>query len=136
MELYLGLVGEAIVLDHLSTLPGPADLLTPIASIAIGLALLEPRGLRIIVVPLAVFLAATAAGIFLRLTDPSLHDPAFSIAGTVTVVWLVLALGLSVRAFRQSWFDLAGRILGSWLLAIGLLHGGAVIAQAASAPAP
>jgi hypothetical protein len=46
--------------------------------------------------------------------------------------WIVGAVILTLRAFRRGWFVIFGRILGSWLFAIGLLYGGAARAPATS----
>jgi hypothetical protein len=41
-----------------------------------------------------------------------------------------------LRAFRRGWFSIFGRILGSWLLAIGLLYGGASLVPPKRQPPP
>ena len=73
--------------------------------------------------------AAAMAGVMLvfaiRVTDPSLHDWRFPFAGIAIALWIVAAVALTVRAFRRDWFTIPGRILGSWLIAVGLLYGGA-----------
>ncbi|MEI2383715.1 hypothetical protein [Breoghania sp. JC706] len=130
LGLAAGLASEAFLLGLAGGLPDPAGLVTPAASIVVGLGLLGPRRLRAGLVPAAALVAGGLCGLFLRLGDPSLRDPAFPIAGAAVVCWLVLAVALTVRVLRQRWFDVAGRIAGSWLVAIGLMHGGAVIAQA------
>ncbi|PTW58839.1 hypothetical protein C8N35_109144 [Breoghania corrubedonensis] len=125
-----GLAGEAVLLGFAGGLPDPAGLITPAASIVVGLGLLGPRVLRAGLVPVAALIAGGLCGLFLRLSDPSLRDPAFPIAGAAVVCWIVLAVMLTLRVLRRRWFDVAGRIAGSWLVAIGLMHGGAVIARA------
>jgi hypothetical protein len=57
-------------------------------------------------------------------------------AGIAFAFWIVAAVCLTVRAFRQPWFDIPGRILGSWLIAIGLLYGGASLVPRRTPAAP
>lgn len=69
-------------------------------------------------------------------TDPSLNDSTNSRAGVPIGVWIVGAVSLSLRAFRRGWFDIAGRIAGSWLIAIGLLYGGVALLPERTNPVP
>jgi hypothetical protein len=48
--------------------------------------------------------------------------------------WIVAAVSLTLRAFRRDWFAIFGRILGSWLLAIGILYGGVSLLPPRAAP--
>ena len=129
-----GLWAERFLVGVLISGPEPTELLAPALSLMAGAALLSPSRLRAYIVPLAAVFAGLAAGLLVRLSDPSLRDPVFPIAGTLVALWIVLAVMLTVRAFRRQWFDIAARIVGSWLIAIALLHGGAVIAQAMRVP--
>jgi hypothetical protein len=97
----------------------------PISALAIGLALAP--GARVLpwLLPVAAFIGGAMLALAIFLTDPSLHDPAFTWTPMVAAVWIVLAVALTLRAFPHRWFAIFGRILGSWLLAIGLLDGGA-----------
>lgn len=103
------------------SLPGP------IACLAVGLALAAPPALGSWLLLPAALLVGEMQAHAIRLSDPSLHDPAIQRAGVLAAVWLVAAVGLTLWAFRQAWFAIAGRIVGSWLLAIGLLYGGALL---------
>lgn len=134
-----GFVFYKPILDPLLTIPNVAErnfLTGPIASIVSGLALMGGQRLR----PWLLVPAAGAAGIVLALaivvTDPSLNDSTNRIAGALIGVWIVGAVSLSLRAFRRGWFDIAGRIAGSWLIAIGLLYGGAALLPKPTPPAP
>jgi len=72
-----------------------------------------------------------------RLTDPSLHEFAFTLAALLVAAWIVVAVSLTLRAFWRGWFPVFGRILGSWLIAIGLLSGGAsLVPPRTSTPPP
>ena len=97
----------------------------PIACVAMGLALLPGRRLGRWLAPLAALITGAMLATAITLTDPTLHDPTVRIIGVGTAVWIIAAVALTLRAFRQRWFDIAGRILGSWLIAIGLLYGSA-----------
>ncbi|MGX1306032.1 hypothetical protein AB7M35_000752 [Amorphus suaedae] len=101
----------------------------PILCLLAGLALVAGGRLRPVVTPVAALLGGVAAAIAVKVTDPSFHDPSFPMVGTAVVGWLVLSVSLTVLAFRRTWFAIGAPILGSWLLAIGLLYGGASFAQ-------
>jgi hypothetical protein len=97
----------------------------PISSTAAGLSLAVPGQTRRWVLPVAAMVAGAMLGVAIRLTDPSFHDPTFVRAGIAVAFGILAAVCLTAWAFRQSWFETAGRIFGSWLIAIGLLYGGA-----------
>lgn len=132
------------LLSLLGHLPGAAAhifLTGPVASLAAGLALILPDRPRGWLLPLAAGVIGAMLALAIKLTDPSFHDPTISWAGIAVALWIVAAVFLTVRAFRQPWFGIAGRIAGSWLLAIGLLYGGAALMPGpqrmpAEAPAP
>jgi hypothetical protein len=60
-----------------------------------------------------------------KLTGPSLHDPAFTWTPVLIAFWIVAAVSLPLRTFWNGWFPIFGRVFGSWLIAIGCLYGGA-----------
>jgi len=96
-----------------------------ISCLVSGLTLLVPRGLRSWLAPVASLTTGAMAGLATKLTDPSLNDPAFVLTGAAIGVWVVAVICLTVRAVRRPWFEIPARILGSWLIAIGLLFAGA-----------
>jgi hypothetical protein len=99
----------------------------PAAALAAGVTLVLPMQLRHYgIAPLAL-LAGIATTLGIVVTDPSIHDPSNRIAGVLIALWLPAAVALSVSAFRRPLFDTPGRILGSWLIAIGLLYGAAML---------
>lgn len=100
----------------------------PISCVAVGAALVLGARLRWILLPLAGAIAGAMMAIAITLTDPSLHDPIVRTAGVLAAFWVIAAVSLALRAFRRDWFAIAGRIVGSWLIAIGLLYGAASLA--------
>jgi hypothetical protein len=102
------------------------DFLTgPVACFAAGLALAPPEKLRQAILPAAAAIVGAMLMFAIRVTDPSLHNPAFPLSGITISAWIVVAIALTTHAFRRGWFTIPARILGSWLLAVGLLYGGA-----------
>jgi len=100
----------------------------PISGLAAGALLIAPNAARRWLAPPFALAIGAMAAITTRLTDPTLHDPAVQRLGLFIGLWIVTAAALGMRAFHRSWFHVPIRILGSWLLASGLLYGGAAIA--------
>jgi hypothetical protein len=75
--------------------------------------------------PVSAAIFGAMLGLSIRLTDPSLHVPAYTWTPVLIAFWIIVAVTLTLRAMRRTWFDIFGRILGSWLIAIGVLYGGA-----------
>jgi hypothetical protein len=126
----LGFLFEAPLLSTVALIPGAIAhhfLTGPILSITIGLSLATPGRLRRWVLPVVALVAGVTVGVVIRLTDPSVLNPMFKATGIAFVFWILTGVCLTVRDFRQIWFETAARILGSWLIAIGLLYGGASI---------
>ena len=92
--------------------------------------------LRSYAAPAAAAIFGTMLGLTIKLTDPSLHEPAFTWTQVLIAFWIVAAVSLPLRAFWRGWFPIFGRILGSWLLAIGLLYGGASLMPKRDQPPP
>ena len=139
LGLYVGFLAQNPLLAMLIGVPHAAMhhfFTGPIASIAVGLALIAGTRLR----PFALLPIALAAGavqaLAIVVTDPSLHDPTNSITGVLIALWIVAAVSLTARAFRRAWFHTGARILGSWLIAIGLLYGGAALLPRRETPLP
>ncbi|MEW5420831.1 hypothetical protein [Amorphus sp. 3PC139-8] len=126
----LGSLELALLLATLGALPGAESHLFftfPISSVAAGLVLLAPSAIRQWLLPLAALIAGAVLAVATKITDPTLHDPAIFVTGVVVAVWTLVAVGLTVRGFRRPWFSIPARILGSWLVAIGVLFGGAAL---------
>ena len=125
-----GLFAEDKLLWMLDMVPRAATnlfLTGPLSYLAAGAALLSSAHLRPYVTPAAAAIFGAMLGLTIKLTDPSLHEPAFTWTPVLAGLWIVAAISLTVRAFRQHWFNVFGRVFGSWLMAIGLLYGGAAL---------
>ncbi len=139
LGIVFGSVGQDWLLWVLYNVPeGPTHLFLtgPISCLAIGLALVPGARLLPWLLPIGAFVLGAMLSLAIMLTDPSLHDPAFTWTPVLAAFWIVGAVSLTLRAFRQRWFPIFGRILGSWLLAIGLLYGGAELAPVLKPPPP
>jgi hypothetical protein len=124
----IGLVAEDRLLWALDSVPQAANHLFmtgPISYLAAGAALVASKKWRSIVAPAAAIIVGAMQALIIKLTDPSLHEPVFTWTPVLISVWIVVSVSLTLRVFRREWFIIAGRILGSWLIAIGLLYGGA-----------
>jgi hypothetical protein len=108
----------------------------PISFLAIGLALIPGAHFLPWLLPVAAVVAGAMLALAIFLTDPSLHDPLFIWTPLLAACWVVATVSLTLRAFRRSWFAIFGRILGSWLVAIGLLYGGASLLPVLNPPPP
>ncbi len=96
-------------------------LVTPVAVGLTGASLWLPQRLRY---PAAILLAVLLAfdlALFIGLQEFAYDLNAFSLGGVVAAAWILLAPAFLLRQFRRPWLTIAGRILGSWLVAIELL---------------
>jgi hypothetical protein len=135
----VGFITQDRFVAALAALPQAAshDFLTgPVSCLAIGLALAAGARMCRWLLPFAALIAGAMLVFAIRVTDPSLHDWRFPLAGITIAMWIVAAITLIVRAFRRDWFVIPGRILGSWLITIGLLYGGASLIPRRSLPPP
>lgn len=136
--LALGFAFYAPMLDPLWVFPRAAEsnfLTGPAAALAAGLALIVPRRMRDWLVVPSALLAGTASALAIVVTDPSIGGAGNRIAGVLIALWIVAAACLGARGFYRPWFDAAGRILGSWLIAIALLYGTAALMPLRERPA-
>lgn len=138
--LVVGFVTQDRFVAALASFPlaGSHDFLTgPISCLIIGLALVAGLRISALGLPAAAAIAGAMLIFAIRVTDPTLHDPAIALAGITISAWIVSATAITVHAFRRDWFAIGSRILGSWLIAIGLLYGGAsLIPKSSPAPLP
>jgi hypothetical protein len=107
----------------------------PIASIAVGIALVAGSNMGRWLLPPAALIAGVMQALAIVVTDPSLHDPTNRISGVLIAIWLVSAISLSLHTVRRARLNVASRIFGSWLIAIGLLYGGATLLVKRQPPA-
>lgn len=131
--------GQAVFVALMAPVPHAAEhlfLTGPIAAALAGLLLLLPRRGAAVLAPLFAASAGFLHMVAMRLTDPTLHDPSVGPIGFLLAAWALLAVALTARAFSPGWLRIAARILGSWLLAIGCLAGGASLAPRRAPPAP
>jgi hypothetical protein len=117
---------------------GPTHLFLtePIASIAVGLALIPGTRLLPWLLPVAAIVVGAMLALAVFLADPRLHDPLFIWTPLLAAVWAVAALALTINAFRHRWVTIFARIYGSWLVTIGLLFGGTALELNFKPPPP
>ena len=106
-----------------SATTGRLGLPGPVSCLFVGVALAAPQGLRAWLLPPTATLVGAMLAVGIKLVDPSFHDPNFVRGGVAAGVWLVGAVGLTVHLCYRPWLGIAMRILGSWLVAIGLMLG-------------
>jgi hypothetical protein len=115
-----------------AALSGPAatarlGLPSPISCLFVGLALASPQRLRSWLLPPAAMVAGAMLAVAVKLSDPSFHDPDYVRGAIGAAAWSVAAVGLTINAGRRPWLGIATRILGSWLIAIGLMLGASLL---------
>ncbi|MBS0251463.1 MAG: hypothetical protein JSR78_10430 [Proteobacteria bacterium] len=124
----LGFYCHRAFVTVMAFVPNAADhlfLASPIALIAAGLLLISPTPVRgVFAVPAALIIGAMLAQT-ISLTDPTINGWTVSLIGVALGLWVIVTIALCIRAFYRPWFFVAARIVGSWLLAIGLLYGSA-----------
>lgn len=117
--------------------PDAADhlfLTVPISMIAAGSVLIAPAWAKPWLVLPAALLVGGMLAIVITLTDPTMNSRTVSVVGVALGLWVVVVATLSATAFYRAWFPVALRIIGSWLLAIGLLYGGASLVKRPALP--
>jgi hypothetical protein len=124
------------ILYRLPQAPTHLFLTGPISYLAVGAALVPGARLRARVLPIAALVAGAMLALVIMWTDPSLHEPVYMWLPALAGFWIIVAVSLTLRAFRHGWFPIFGRILGSWLLAIGLLYGAASLMPKREPPLP
>lgn len=115
------------------SLPGP------ISCFVVGLLLAISERLRSWLLPPAAMVIAATLALSVEIVDPSFHDANFLRGTLAASVWLVAAVGLTAQLCDRPWFRIAIRIVGSWLIAIGLMLGAAILLprpRVAEAPPP
>jgi len=136
----IGFIAYDRLLSALEEIPQATShhfLIGPISSVTIGLALVLPGvRLRSWLLLLAAAVAGSLWAVAIKVTDPDVNDIAIPVAGVVVGIWIVVAVLLTVRAFRRGWFSIPARIFGSWLVAIGVLYGAASLVPRQKIPFP
>jgi hypothetical protein len=77
------------------------------------------------ITPVAALLSGVALGFAIALHHPSVGDLRFPFGATAGGLWLISLAPAILRPFDRSWLRIGGRIFASWLVAIGLMLGGA-----------
>jgi hypothetical protein len=122
-----GILGEARVLSAMNAVPERHNLFVfvgPLCCVAIGLALASPAGLRAWTVAVAAALSGAALGFLIALHDPTGGDGRFSGGAAAAGFWLVMTPAVLLRHVDGLWLTIGGRVVASWLIAMGLLLGG------------
>ena len=101
--------------------------LGPLCCLVAGLTLALAGRLRLCLMVMAIALSGATLGFLAALHDPALGDPRFACGVAAAGLWLLAAPPALLRWFDRSWLKVGGRILASWLVAIGLLLGGSKV---------
>ncbi len=96
-------------------------LIAPAAVIATGLSLWLVGPWRRWAVMVAAGLVAFSFSLFVGLDDLGVGLLDFASGTVMSASWLVLAPGLMLRHFRGPWLVIPSRIVGSWLIVIGVI---------------
>jgi hypothetical protein len=104
-----------------------SSLVSPVAFLAAGVALVSPPRVRPWLAPPAALVVGVAFASFIRITYPVFGDRGIVLAGILFGFWVATTAILSLRRIRAPSFDIAGRILGSWCIGIALLDGGTAL---------
>lgn len=134
-----GIAARDVFYLLMASVPGAAAhafLTGPIAAVSTGLVLVLPQRWRSLPALLLIGPTGAVAAIGILLADPTLHTADYAPVAFVGAVWLMLGAGFAVRLVDRPWLSVASRVLGSWLIAIGLLFGTAQIAQKQTALVP
>jgi hypothetical protein len=124
------LANSAFVADHLFILALPG----PTACVIAGLALALPLLLQEWALPVLAAALGLSIGLAIGLAAPAGNVLAFSAGSVSSGLWIVITPALLFPWLQISWARIFTRILGSWLIAIGLLLGG--VRLIASKPSP
>jgi hypothetical protein len=130
LGLYLGFASREWLIAAIVAGPATVGRLAlpgPIACLAAGIVLVSPDRLRAWLAPPAAIVIGAMLAIGVKLVDPSFHDPNFLRGAIGAGVALVAASGVLGHLCDRPWFRIALRIVGSWLIAIGLMLGAAIL---------
>jgi len=133
-----GIVGEAdvanstFVANHLFliALPGPA------ASIVAGLGLAAPLQAQKWILPCMAAVIGGLIGLAIGFAAPAGEMLGFSTGATLGCLWIAATPALLLPPLRITWTRILVQILGSWLIAIGVMLGAARLIPATRPPEP
>jgi hypothetical protein len=121
-----GIAGEGnlansdFVTDHLFVLALPGPVACAIAGLALALSPILQKWL----LPGFAVLLGFLVGIAIGLAAPAGSELGFSAGGTLSELWIAITSALFFQSLQRPWVRIFTRILGSWLIAVGILLGG------------
>ena len=95
-------------------------LIAPSAVILTGGTLWLPERFRRVGVPLAAALVGFSFALFIGLDDLGSFG-SFETSAVLAGLWIILSPGLLLLQFRGPWLAIPSRIVGSWLVVIGII---------------
>lgn len=104
-----------------SPLGGELFLIAPIAVMLAGVVLWLPTKIRRIGAPVAAGVIGFSLSLFIGLDDFGIGIKEFTLTAVIGALWILLAPGLLLRNFRGPWLTIPARIVGSWLVVIGII---------------
>lgn len=96
-------------------------LVTPFSVALCGASLWLPQKARYPAALVLAVLLACDISLFIGLSEFAHGINTFTIGSIIACFWILAAPAFLLRRFRRPWLTIAGRILGSWLVAIELL---------------
>jgi len=96
-------------------------LIAPIAVMLAGVVLWLPARARRIGAPVAAGVIGFSLSLFIGLDDFGIGIKEFTLTAVIGALWILLAPGLLLRNFRGPWLTIPARIIGSWLVVIGII---------------
>lgn len=96
-------------------------LIAPIAVMLAGVVLWLPARARRIGAPVAAGVIGFSLSLFIGLDDFGIGIQEFTLTAVLGALWILLAPGLLLRNFRGPWLTIPARIIGSWLVVIGII---------------
>jgi len=133
-----GLAGERsfadseFVASHLLVLNLPG----PLVCVLAGLALALPLTLQSWILPVLSAAAGILVGLAIGLATPAGEAIAFASGAALGGLWIAAIPALVFPPIRAGWARILTRIIGSWLIAIGVMLGGlrVIVAKPELAP--
>ena len=108
----------------------------PVSCVLSGVALAVPGSRRGAVAPVVAAPVGLAIGFVAALNDPTLGESPFFAGAAMAAFWLLLAPLALLPSLDATYVATGGRVLASWLIAVGLMLGAAEAVGERSAPAP
>lgn len=96
-------------------------LIAPAAVMLSGAVLWLPEGLRRYGAPLAAAVVGFSLSLFIGLDDFGIGIKDFMFSAVLGALWILIVPGMMLRPFRGEWLTIPARIIGSWLVVIGII---------------